>query len=79
MPDPSEYKDKAKFMEDCMHMQKAEKGSLKDDKKRSQAVGKCIGMWRGNKGGKKPPKKKRMMCASYYLRQAASTLERLLT
>lgn len=44
MPDPSKYKDKQKWMEDCMHQTKTEEGKPQD-----QAVAICLSMWR-NKG-----------------------------
>lgn len=52
MPNPAKYKDKAKYMEDCMHQtRKVEKLP------QGQSVAVCLSRWREEKGGNKPKKK----------------------
>jgi len=51
MPDPGKYKNKAQYMEDCMHQtRKVEKMP------QEQSLAVCLGKWREEKGGKKPKK-----------------------
>jgi hypothetical protein len=51
MPDPGKYKNKAHYMEDCMHQTVKQEG-----KSRNHGVAQCLSMWRQEKGGKKPKK-----------------------
>ena len=52
MPNPAKYKEKSKFMDDCMHQTVKEEG-----KSRDQGVAQCLSMWRKEKGDKNPKKK----------------------
>ena len=65
MPNPAKYKDKHKFMGDCMHQVKTVEGKPQD-----QAVAQCLAMWR-EKGKKKKKDKK---CASEIIRELAAKL-----
>lgn len=72
MPNPAKFKSKDKFMEECMRTQKEEKGSIKGEKL-APAIGKCMGIWHGEKGGKRPPSKS----AADRLRDIAQSLASL--
>jgi len=48
MPDPGKYKNKQKFISDCIPMVLQEGG-----KNQEQAAGKCYGMWKNRKKKKK--------------------------
>jgi hypothetical protein len=61
MPNPANYKDRSKFMEDCMHQVKTIEGEPQE-----KAVAKCLGMW-GNKDKKKK-------CASDLIREISQRL-----
>ena len=48
MPNPAKYKDKKKFMEDCIHQ------TLHVEKKnKDQSLAQCLNMWRDKNKGKK--------------------------
>jgi hypothetical protein len=72
MPNPSRYKDKKHFMQDCMHINKGE-GRTTD-----QSLGRCLNIW---KNRNKSPKK--MASIAELLRKIATLngrdVERLLT
>lgn len=61
MPDPAKYKDKQKFMADCMHQVKTVEG-----KPQNEAVAQCLIMWKS--------KKKKKKCASELIRELSNKL-----
>lgn len=62
MPDPKDFKDKQDFMSECIHQVKTI-----EDEPQDEAVGRCLGMWRG-KG------KKKQVLASDIIRDLAKRL-----
>jgi len=67
VPNPKQYKDKSKFMGDCMHQ------NLKvEDKSQDQAVAVCLNMWRERR--KKRGKGNRKKSAGEFLMDAALAL-----
>lgn len=65
MPNPGKYKDKQKWMEDCMHQTKTVEGKPQD-----QAVAICLSKWR-NKG-----KDKDASFITSYIDKVAGSLEK---
>lgn len=64
MPDPKKFKDKQKWMAECMHQVKKVEGKPQD-----QAVAICLSQWRNK------DKKKKASIISSRLDKLASTLE----
>jgi hypothetical protein len=64
LPNPVKYKDKSKFMEDCMHQVKTVEGEPQE-----VSVGKCLGMWKN--------KEKKKKCASDIIRELSNRLSNI--